>query len=130
VAINFCNVLNAGIVTSQCTAGHSELWKVVHGPRSPIIGMLPTAQCVVMLRCVRVAVRAQPSAGAAIAGAKRQGQCRMCAPPSHLSNRGINAGTVVNGAAAGDGWIKLDDGEGFMLIDGVSLGLGMLLERC
>lgn len=57
----------------------------------------------------RVAVRKQPSTDSSLAGTKVTGET-------------IDAESVENG------WIKLPDGAGFMLIDGQSVGLGLLLE--
>jgi len=37
-------------------------------------------------------------------------------------------GDVVDADSVSDGWVKLPDNVGFMLIDGTSVGLGMLLE--
>lgn len=38
------------------------------------------------------------------------------------------AGTTVHAVQVKDGWIELQDGKGWMLIDGTSVGLGILLE--
>ena len=61
----------------------------------------------------RVAVRARPSLSSPIVTVKRCGQ------------------DIYGVALCEDGmkgWLALDDGSGFMLIDGVGLGLGTLLE--
>ena len=58
----------------------------------------------------RVIIRAAPSVQSAALGSKLQG-------------------SIITAEAVKDGWVRLCDNAGWMLIDGTSLGLGLLLRQ-